>query len=769
MIPRFKTIRRVAPSLFKSICLAVLLAPGIGWAQSNWPIYSDSLASGWLDYSYNCTRDFANTAPVYSGSDSISVTITSAYGGLQLYHAPMTNTAYTSISFWLNGGATGGQQLQMYGNLGTGPTAQSQRFSLNTPLVNTWQEYVVPLSALGVADATNFSGFAIQDSAGGTEPAFYVDDIELISATPPAVTHLTVNASQPLRTADARWYGMNTPIWDSLLDTTQTFSLITNMGLQAIRIPGGSDSDDYHWVYNRQDEDDWTWSISAANFINVITNLNLQTVTTMNYGTGSSNEGAAWVAYVNAATTNTTSLGADPSGSNWQTAGYWASIRAASPLGADDGKNFLRLKRSAAIGCQYWEIGNEVYGSWETDSNSIPHDPYTYATQAKGYIGLIKAVYPAARVGVVVTPGEDSFVNNMNHPVVNPRTGQTHYGWTPVLLATLKSLGVTPDFCIHHRYPQNSGSESDAGLLASSTGWISDAGNLRQQITDYMGTAIGTNIELLCTENNSVSTAPGRQSVSLVNGLFRLDSLGGLMQTEFNGLFWWDLRNGQETDGNMSSSLYGWRMYGDYGVVSGDTTLYPQYYTSKLLTHFVQGGDTVLSAASDYYTLSDYAVRRLDGSLAILVINKDPSNTMTGEIKLTGFTPAAGGTIYSYGIPQDNAAETGTGSPDIASASFAGAGTNFNYAFPPYSASVLVLAPAPVKLGVGKGAAATNQFVMQLQGQAGVPYVIQRSTNLTSTNWITVSTNTPATTNLNITNTLQPGAPAQYWRAIWKP
>ena len=146
--------------------------------------------------------------------------------------------------------------------------------------------------------------------------------------------------------------------------------------------------------------------------------------------------------------------------------------------------------------------------------------------------------------------------SNTDHPVVNPRTGQTHYGWTPVLLATLKSLGVTPDFVIHHRYPQDPGSESDAGLLQSSTGWASDAANLRQMITDYVGSN-GTNIELVCTENNSVSSAPGKQSTSLVNGLFKADSQAQLMQTEFNGLFWWDLRNGPETDGNLAATLYG--------------------------------------------------------------------------------------------------------------------------------------------------------------------------------------------------------------------
>ena len=271
----------------KFILAVLLAAPAVAVGQ-NMTIYADSLVNGWLDWSYGTTRNFANTLPVHSGSDSISATVTSAWGGIQLFHTGMTNTAYASISFWLNGGASGGQQLQMYGNLYVGGvnTAQTARYYLNTPLANTWQQYIVPLSALGVANTTNFSGFAIQDSVGSTEPTFYLDDIQLVNAAGPAVTHLTVNAGQTIRTADARWFGMNVAVWDSALDTPQTVTVMTNMGTRALRFPGGSDSDDYHWVYNRQDNNNWSWSTSLAGFIHVITNLNGQAMTTVNYGIG---------------------------------------------------------------------------------------------------------------------------------------------------------------------------------------------------------------------------------------------------------------------------------------------------------------------------------------------------------------------------------------------------------------------------------------------------------------------------------------------------
>ena len=171
-------------------------------------------------------------------------------------------------------------------------------------------------------------------------------------------------------------------------------------------------------------------------------------MTTVNYGTGFTNEAAAWVAYANASTGPTRSLWAwIPTGINWQTAGYWATLRASAPLGTDDGKNFLRISRTAPLGFKYWEIGNEEYGSWETDSNSLPHDPYTYALRARDYIRLMKAVDPTIKIGVVVTPGEDSYANYTNHPALNARTGQTHYRLDAGFAGDAEKPGRHAGFC----------------------------------------------------------------------------------------------------------------------------------------------------------------------------------------------------------------------------------------------------------------------------------------------------------------------------------
>ena len=77
--------------------------------------------------------------------------------------------------------------------------------------------------------------------------------------------------------------------------------------------------------------------------------------------------------------------------------------------------------------------------------------------------------------------------------------------------------------------------------------------------------------------------SPGRQTTSLVNGLFLADSFGQIAQTEFKAFFWWNWCNGpyagRDTTNNNSATLYGWRNYGNYGMLSRDR--YPRFTRSS--------------------------------------------------------------------------------------------------------------------------------------------------------------------------------------------
>jgi len=703
------------------VALAGCLAAGVARAQSSQAVYADALVNGWQNWSWASVNP-ANGAPVQAGSRSIAVSA-GPWQALYLHQSAFDSTIYNSLVFWINGGASGGQQLQVQATL----NGNAQTVVTLAPLpANTWQQVTIPLAFLGVQSRANLDGFWIQDRSGTTQPQFYVDTISFTAAPAPSAVNLNVDAAQTVRTIDRRHFGVNAAVWDGLLDTATTKNLLTTMGNQALRFPGGSLSDDYHWATNTTGNNTWQWATSFTAFADVATTVGSQVFITVNYGSGTPQEAASWVSNSNV---------------------------------------------TSRYGFKYWEVGNEVYGSWETDNNTRPHDPYTYAQRFAQYYSQMKAADPAIKVGAVAVPGEDNYANYSDHPATNPVTGVTHNGWTPVMLATLKSLGVTPDFLIYHRYPQEPGGEYDQGLLLSSGTWASDAADLRMQLSDYLGSTIGSGVELACTENNSVSSAPGKQTTSLVNGLFMADSICAAMKTQFNAVIWWDLRNGQETGNNNSSTLYGWRQYGDYGLVDGANPPgpadgYPVYYVGKLLKYFARGGDQLIGASSDYPLLSICAARHADGSLALMAINKSATAMLNANISLSHATPASSGTQYSYGIPQDNAAQTGAGSADIASAAVSGIASSFSYHFPAYSVTVLTVAnsaqptpspsprpsasPTPTPVAVGKVQPASLSFGKQRRGTTSSAQTVTLSNTgnaLLSVSSITISTGFTQTNN----------------------
>ena len=400
-------------------------------------LYQDSLANGWNNWSW-ADVNTASTTTVHTGSSAIAVTA-DAFEALYLQHNPLPTDTYQSLKFWINGGATGGQTLNVIGLL---HDVAQPAVPIGPLAPAVWQEVVIPLSQLGIASAQDLTGLWLQDNSGTTQPTFYVDDISLEFAPPPSVVNVTVDPKQKIRKVDRRMFGLNAAVWDSVFGTPTTQQLLTELNNQALRFPGGSLSDVYHWQTNMSDGQTFQWANSFDNFIQIAAQTHAAVYITANYGTGTPEEAAEWVRTANVVN-----------------------------------------KRNV----RYWEIGNENYGSWEADNNTRPHDPVTYANRFKEYWRQMKAVDPSIKIGAVVVTGEDNFANYTDHPVTNTRTGQVHNGWTPVLLDTLRQLGVTPDFVVYHRYEQAPGGESDLFLLSSAASWPNDAANLRQMLDDYLG------------------------------------------------------------------------------------------------------------------------------------------------------------------------------------------------------------------------------------------------------------------------------------------
>lgn len=206
-----------------------------------------------------------------------------------------------------------------------------------------------------------------------------------VAADPAATgdTTVTVNASAGLGTVSSTALGANTAIWDSSMNDPQVVSLYKAAGIGALRYPGGSYSDIYHWVDNTAPGGYVAPGTGFDAFMGTVQASGAQPILIANYGSGTAQEAADWVRYANI------------------TKGY---------------------------GAKYWEIGNEIYGNgvygngWENDTHT-DRTPDQYAKEVKAYATAMKAVDPTVRIGAVLTmPGNwpDGIVAMRRHRRLEP-------------------------------------------------------------------------------------------------------------------------------------------------------------------------------------------------------------------------------------------------------------------------------------------------------------------------------------------------------------
>ncbi|MBC8134339.1 MAG: hypothetical protein H8F28_00450 [Fibrella sp.] len=101
--------------------------------------------------------------------------------------------------------------------------------------------------------------------------------------------------------------------------------------------------------------------------------------------------------------------------------------------------------------------------------------------------------------------------------------------------------------------------------------------------------------------------------------------------------------------------------------------------------------------------VSAYSVKKPDGKLHVLLLNKHRDSAITGNLALAGFTPQASATLYQFGKTQDTNASLGqTGSAiDVQTLAVSNAATNFSLALPAYSVSLLTMTPGSGGGGTG--------------------------------------------------------------------
>jgi len=424
--------------------------------------------------------------------------------------------------------------------------------------------------------------------------------------------------------------GMDMAAWyDIVVNETAVVGAFQTAGIKAVRWPGGSWSDVYHWQTNTNcqsapfgggtpDTND-----TFANFVNdLVIPAGLDVALTADYGTnptctggGLPSEAAAWV-------TNALSLG---------------------------------------VTVSHMTVGNEVYGAtWEEDLHSPAHDPTTYAASMVGTTGFyqtIKAASPHTLVGVVID------------------ADNTTGGWDNIVLANAKG---SYDFVEYHYYPEAPGSENDTTLIHQDAQQLTTNINLiRAELAEW-GTP---NTPIYVGEIGGPYGNPGKQSMSITQALYAGQVLGEMMNDGVTRLTWWLGFGGcaDSTFGaNFSSSLYGWQSFGGYMVFSDGLTdfyqctaetlapgvLLPTARAFQLFSNVAVNGESVLPASvtGDTTDVVAYAATH-SGGTALVLFNRNETTSEPVSITLSAQTTVTSVTVETYNKAIYDLSGSPTGTP----------------------------------------------------------------------------------------------------------
>lgn len=436
---------------------------------------------------------------------------------------------------------------------------------------------------------------------------------------------ITVNATATIAQISANQFGTNLAVWYNI-SSPGVAAAVAATGSHLVRWPGGSFSDEYHWATNSGCNGAYANPGSTFDDFmqKVIVPNGDEVALTVNYGSNSACNG-----------------GGDPN----EAAAWVADVV------------------SKGYNAHHYTVGNEVYGNWEYDLHAVKWDPTTYANAvgtatSGGYYQLMKAQDPTAQIGVVV---------------------QNQSSWDSIVLSKAKY-----DFVELHEYLQAPGSESDNYLLTQAPAAIT--ADIKSVRSELAAAGQPANTPIFLGEFNTVYTNPGKQSISIVNGLFTGMAFGELLNDGVPMNTWFMGIGGGCTGGADSSSeaasLYGWQNFGSYDQVSegwsaggcasnsqavAAGTVLPSGYAEQLASTFAVAGNNMLSATvnSSLPNVRAYAATHGSGfALMLFNLDQNASAAVTVGIANTSKVSFTASSV-TYGKAQYDTSQTGVWSAPV--------------------------------------------------------------------------------------------------------
>ncbi|WP_301002366.1 glycoside hydrolase family 44 protein [Capsulimonas corticalis] len=633
------------------LAVPAMLLTGPAARSQDLAIYTDSLQNGWQNWSW-ATTDLGNGSPVHAGADSISVTA-GGWAALYLHSNPIDTSPYTSLSFWINGGPTGGQLLQVAADRNGGGQAGYQL----SPLTSGWQQITIPLSALGVADVTDFDGFYIQDRTGTSQPTFYVDDISLIGLP---IGSVSIDAAANVHPISPYIYGINWGSPAQLLDMNSR----TNRG-------GGNTMSTYNWKNNASNHAaDWFFeSLGGSStvpgdgedsFITSTKSANAEPMVTIPTLGWVAKEGPNGERY---ASFSVAKYGAQTSTDPWwPDAGNGYLLNGSAVTGNDPNDAFVpsdvnyikpdlarivsKFGQAANGGVKFYILDNEVdaWHSTHRDAHPVGATIDEMLNDTEAYGSAVKAADPTAKVvGLEVWNWTGCFTSGYDaqHGQGTDRSSHGNMDVYPYILQQLKAYeqatGVRAlDYLSIHFYPQGndaSGDNSVANQLLRN--------RATRQLWDRNYTSeswMNTKIYAIPHLKDWINTYyPGTKTAI----------------TEYN----WGVENTMNGATTMADEL---GVFGREGLdiaTRWGVPASPSYEAFKLYTNYDGNkstfGDTSVGATvvNPDYLSTFAAIRSSDGALTIMVINKTLSGTTPVTLNIANFKAASSSHVWQVSSP----------------------------------------------------------------------------------------------------------------------
>jgi hypothetical protein len=376
--------------------------------------------------------------------------------------------------------------------------------------------------------------------------------------------------------------GVNTAAWDTNFTDSAVAGDLSAASTGLIRYPGGSWADQYLWQPNTVNG-----SVQPVNFAQYSTQVDAigggQKFVTLDYGSDTA-----------------------------ASAGAWAKQAATTP----------------GQGVGLWEVGNEVYGSWETDTHANPHTAASYATNALPYMQAVKAADPKAQM---------CYPYGMDGGLA-PGSGVDNWqSWNSTIL---QADAAAIDCADVHWYPIN-------GIPAENVQSI-------MELVDNIPAAAAEVKSALAANDPKAYFVVGETNMSQTANAWNEEPVGALFSAA-NALEW--LANGAQSVDWWDVHNYG-TATADFGLFSSATGGEPAidtpnapYYGYQLASKLAVAGAKVSTLTVPAPNVYAYASSLPNGSYAVLLANADPANPAVVSTASLGITSPSE-TEYSYSAAQ---------------------------------------------------------------------------------------------------------------------